>query len=182
MHLALGGPEGGSPWLARPAASRRPRETHALHRLSVTPRRKSRAVCGRLCGRGHCGPASAVHPCSPTWPHAGSPWSMGSPKSMARGWGPKLGVVGWRRPTLPDGPSGCPTGISDLPCPEHFSRVLPSQTPVIQGTVPLHLARRTESSGSLLPPAPLGLHPTGQSQLLHPETGPSPGPPRAVSH
>lgn len=118
----------------------------------------------------------------PTWPHAGSPWSMGSPKSMAWGWGPKLGVLGWRRPTLPDGPSGCPTGISDLPCPEHFSRVLPSQTPVIHGTVPLHLARRTESSGSLLPPAPLGLHPTGQSQLLHPETGPSPGPPRAVSH
>ena len=75
--------------LFRSTASRRRRETHALHRLSATLRRKGRAVCGRLCGCGHCGPASAIrlHPCSPPWSHAGIPRSVGSPKSMAGAWG-----------------------------------------------------------------------------------------------
>ena len=70
MHLGLGSLEGGSPWLARPTASRRPREIHAPHCLSTTLRRKDRAVYRLLCARGHCGPGSAG------------------------GWGPKPGMVG----------------------------------------------------------------------------------------
>lgn len=106
------------------------REMHVTYHFSVSLR-KGQAVCWQLCGCGSFvdGPQwstciSVPHPgLTLEFPGAGShpkvwPGTGVSQSPRLKAW---VGLVGGDILHSLDGTSGCPTGISEPPCPEYFS-------------------------------------------------------------